>query len=247
MRLSGADVDFDAIRIDGHDVRFIDQRTATPVVLGYERHVDRQRQSVVSAPDGATAVERWLRGTIDFKRNETGIAAASLADGEELGKPDATVKLEIWTDFQCPICGTLVKDYFPRLITDFVQTGQVRIVAHDIAILGATADNESVNAAVGAICAGDQGKYWQYHDYLFYNQSGENKGGFSADRLKLFADYVGVDRAKWDACVADPALATQMKTNTVDASRLGVTSTPSFRVVVIFPVLTANAVSYEDW
>ena len=44
-------------------------------VLGYGRHVDRQRQAVESAPDGATAVERWLRGTIDFKRNETGIAA----------------------------------------------------------------------------------------------------------------------------------------------------------------------------
>ena len=91
-------------------------------------------------------------------------AAASLADGEELGKPDATVKLEIWTDFQCPICGTLVKDYFPRLISDFVQTGQVRIVSHDIAILGATADNESVNAAVGAICAGDQGKARQQEE-----------------------------------------------------------------------------------
>ena len=44
-------------------------------VHGYARHVERQRQAVAAAPDGPAAVERWLRGTIDFKRNETGIAA----------------------------------------------------------------------------------------------------------------------------------------------------------------------------
>lgn len=159
-----------------------------------------------------------------------GTAAADLADGEELGKADATVKLEIWSDFQCPICGTLVKDYFPRLITDFVRTGQVRIVAHDIAILGATADNESVSSAVGAVCAGDQGKYWKYHDYLFYNQNGENKGWFNADRLKTFAEFVGVDMGKWSACIADPARTQLIKTNTAQALQAGISSTPSFRV-----------------
>lgn len=44
-------------------------------VHGYARHVDHQRQAVASAPDGPAAVERWLRGTIDYKRKETGIAA----------------------------------------------------------------------------------------------------------------------------------------------------------------------------
>lgn len=44
-------------------------------VHGYARHVDRQRQQVQTAADGAKAVERWLRGTIDFKRTATGIAA----------------------------------------------------------------------------------------------------------------------------------------------------------------------------
>lgn len=44
-------------------------------VHGYAKHVDRQRQQVLTAPDGPAAVERWLRGTIEYKRNETGIAA----------------------------------------------------------------------------------------------------------------------------------------------------------------------------
>lgn len=44
-------------------------------VQGYARHVEGQRRAVASAPDGAAAVERWLRGTIEFKRTQTGIAA----------------------------------------------------------------------------------------------------------------------------------------------------------------------------
>jgi AcrR family transcriptional regulator len=44
-------------------------------ISGYAEHVDRQRDAVSRAPDGRAAVERWLRGTIAFKRDETGIAA----------------------------------------------------------------------------------------------------------------------------------------------------------------------------
>ena len=156
-------------------------------------------------------------------------AAIALADGETLGRADAPVTVEIWADFQCPVCGTLVKDYMPRLATDFVIPGKVRIVAHDIAILGATAENESLSAAVGARCAGAQNKYWQFHDWLYYNQKGENKGAFSADRLRQIADQVGLDRAKWDACIADPAQSAAIRTNTSQAASQGITSTPSFR------------------
>jgi protein-disulfide isomerase len=171
--------------------------------------------------------------TADFQAppaNAVSIAAASLVDGEEVGKATSLVKIEVWADFQCPICGTLVRDYFPRLVTDFVLTGQARIVAHDIAILGATADNESVAAAVAAACAAPQGKYWAFHDWLFYNQDGENKGAFSADNLKRLADHVGVDRTAWDACIAETAQTQAVRATTASAASLGISSTPSFRI-----------------
>lgn len=155
--------------------------------------------------------------------------AAGMADGETLGKAGAPVSVEIWSDFQCPICGNLVKDYLPRLMAEFVIPGQVKLVPHDIAILGATAENESLIAAVGAGCAGAQGKYWQYHDWLFYNQDGENKGAFSADRLRQIADKAGLDRARWDACFADPAQAAAIRSTTSQAASQGISSAPSFR------------------
>jgi protein-disulfide isomerase len=157
------------------------------------------------------------------------VAAATLADREVLGRSTAPVTLEIWADFQCPICANLVKDYLPRLVTEFVVPGQVRIVAKDIAILGAAANNESLTAAVAARCAGDQDKYWEYHDWLFYNQRGENRGAFSADRLAAMADEVGLDRARWDACIADPAQTAAIRKNSADAGAIGLKSTPTFR------------------
>jgi protein-disulfide isomerase len=155
--------------------------------------------------------------------------AAGLADGETLGQASAPLTVEIWSDFQCPICGSLVRDYMPRLLTDFVIPGLVKLVPHDIDVVGATAQSESLAAAVGARCAGAQEKYWPYHDWLFYNQNGENKGAFSADRLALIADKVGLDRTAWNACIADPAQSAAIRTTTAQSASQGVSATPSFR------------------
>jgi protein-disulfide isomerase len=157
------------------------------------------------------------------------VVASTMAQGSDLGRPEAPVQLEIWADFQCPICGNLVKDYLPRLTSEFVVPGQVRIVSRDIAILGAGAGDESLGAAVAARCAAQQDKYWAYHDWLYYNQRGENRGAFSADRLAAIADQVGLDRARWDACIAEPAQAAAIRKTTADALAIGINATPSFR------------------
>jgi protein-disulfide isomerase len=150
---------------------------------------------------------------------------AGLADGESLGKADAPVTLEVWSDFQCPVCGRLVTDYSSRLATEFIVPGQVRLVAHDVQFIG----KESLDAAVAARCAGAQGKYWEYHDWIFYNQNGENLGTFNAERLALFADNVGLDRTTWDACIADPSQAAAVRAETTQATSQGILSTPTFR------------------
>jgi protein-disulfide isomerase len=157
------------------------------------------------------------------------VAAETLAEGSDLGSAAAPVQLEIWADFQCPVCASLVKDYMPQLIRDFVVPGQVRIVSHDIAILGSGADDESLAAAVGARCAARQDRYWSFHDWLYYNQRGENRGAFSAERLAAIADAAGVDRAAWEACTAEPGEAAAIRKNTSDAVAAGINATPSFR------------------
>jgi protein-disulfide isomerase len=152
---------------------------------------------------------------------------AGVANGDALGRSDAPVELDVWSDFQCPFCGQFARTYLPRLVTDFVVPGQLRISAHDIAIVGRGSPNESFDAAVAAACAGAQGKYWQYHDLLFWNQHGENEGAFSRDRLAAMARRLSLDDAAWTSCLSDPNRAAAVSTATQRAAAAGINSTPT--------------------
>jgi protein-disulfide isomerase len=152
----------------------------------------------------------------------------ALADGKALGSPAAPVTVDIWADFQCPFCGQLARDVEPRLVTDFVQKGIVRLVAHDFAFLGSShTPDESLAAATAARCAATQGHYWEYANFLFWNQDGENQGAFRPERLLAMADAVGLNRSSFEACLKDPAVPRGVQQETVDGAAQGITSTPT--------------------
>jgi protein-disulfide isomerase len=168
-----------------------------------------------------------------------------LVSGETLGRADAPVTLEVWSDFQCPFCGQLARTYLPKLVADFVVGGQLRIVPRDVDFVGRGEPNESVEAAVAASCASDQGKYWQYHDVLLWNQAGENRGAFNDARLRQMADQVGLDRGAWDQCRTDPARTTAVATTTSAALAAGINGTPT---LMLNGVVTTSGMprTYED-
>ena len=90
--------------------------------------------------------------------------------------------------------------------------------------------DESVWAAEAAECAGDQDAYWEYHDYLFSHQNGENQGAFSKDNLKSFAVDLDLETEAFNTCL-DSGKYTQLVTEQTDIARqLGVQSTPTFAV-----------------
>ena len=155
------------------------------------------------------------------------IYSADIVNGETLGRADAPVVLSVWSDFQCPICGRFVRDQYATLKTQFIDTGVLRIESHDIAILGSGDPNESLELAVGARCAGEQGRYWQYHDLIFWNQGRENRGDYGPEFLAAVANRAGVDRAAWDKCVAADTVRDAIRTETAAASRQGINSTPT--------------------
>jgi protein-disulfide isomerase len=169
--------------------------------------------------------------------------APNLVWGEVLGSAEAPVVLDVWSDFQCPFCGQFARTYLQRVVTDFVIPGHVRVVAHDVAFLGRGDPNESLDAAVAASCAADQNEYWEYHDYLFWNQNGENHGAFASSPLAAMADRLALDRATWDACIADAARATTVNQTTQRALTAGINSTPT--IVVNGQRITGLPRTYE--
>ncbi|MEO7664352.1 MAG: thioredoxin domain-containing protein [Candidatus Limnocylindrales bacterium] len=155
------------------------------------------------------------------------VYAADMVDGASLGSADARVVMEVWSDFQCPICARLVREQFPGLKTRFVDTGLLRIQARDIAILGHGAPDESLELATGAACAARQDRYWAFHDLAFWNQGGENRGDHSPEFIASLATQAGVDRVAWDACIAAPDTRAGIRTATIEALGRGINATPT--------------------
>lgn len=129
------------------------------------------------------------------------------AGDRTLGNPNAKVTLVMYEDFQCPWCGKFDKESEQVIRNSYVKNGNVQIVFRDFPFLGefvkpyVATNDESMHAAEAARCAGDQGKFWEYHDYLFANQNGENQGNFSVANLKSFANGLGLNTTLFNQCL----------------------------------------------
>lgn len=155
---------------------------------------------------------------------------AALVNGSVLGSASAPVTIQLYADFQCPACRLFVTTQLPRLTDEFVRPGTVRIETHDIAFLGKGAFDESLELAVGAACAADQGRYWQFHDLVFWNQGRENRGDHDATFIGQVANLAMVDRTAWDACIAGDAPRKAIRSETSKAMGAGVNQTPTLIV-----------------
>ncbi len=148
-----------------------------------------------------------------------------------LGTAAAPVTIEVWSDFQCPACGAFAKSIEPGLIEEFVRPGTVRLVYRDYAFIdGGKPEGESHQAAAAARCAGEQDKFWQYHDYLFENQKGENKGAFRRERLDQIAQAVGLDMTAYQSCMGGDAPEKAVQAETAVGAAAGVGSTPTLAI-----------------
>lgn len=149
-----------------------------------------------------------------------------LTDGETLGSASAPVVMQLYSDFQCPACKAFVMQLLPSLVNDFVRPGTLRIEARDLDFLSRTQQKESLELAAGAACAAEQDRYWQFHDFVFWNQGRENLGDHDAAFIGGIADAVEVDRAAWDACMAG-AVRAPITEQTRAAAAAGIKSTPT--------------------
>ena len=141
-----------------------------------------------------------------------------------LGREDAPVTMEMFGDFQCPVCGEFARTSEPALVSQYVDTGKVRFVWRDFAWIG----DESYLSAQAARCAGQQGHFWDYHDYLFAHQRGENLGTFSQANLLTFAATLGLDSVSFGKCMNSGAEPKAVQASIRYAVSLGIDVTPAF-------------------
>ena len=140
-----------------------------------------------------------------------------------LGNPAAKVVLIEYGDFQCPFCGRFFQAAEKQIIETYVKTGKAAFVWRDFAFLG----EESFRAAEAARCAGEQGKFWDYHDHLFNHQNGENEGAFADQNLKSFAKVLGLNEASFNSCFDSGKFRKQIEGATAEGKSVGVSGTPA--------------------
>jgi protein-disulfide isomerase len=141
-----------------------------------------------------------------------------------VGEPTAPLTIVEWADFQCPFCRFFATDIEPQMVQELVADGRVRFVFRHMAFLG----DESRRAAQASECAGDQGRFWDYHDKLFANWDGENRGAFADSNLRRFAGEIGLDQGQFDACFNSGKYVKRIEDDRQAARDLSVNSTPTF-------------------
>jgi protein-disulfide isomerase len=145
------------------------------------------------------------------------------AGGHSKGATDAPVVMVEYSDFQCPFCTRHTQEVAPRLEEAYVKSGQMRFVYKHYTIKGP----DSVAAALAAECAGDQDKFWEYHDLLFARAG---QVTFNAETLKAFATELQLDLAIFNQCFDSQKYLNVVEANSAEAQQLGIRGTPGFFV-----------------
>ena len=144
-----------------------------------------------------------------------------------LGDPNAPITLVEFGDYQCHYCNVFFQSIEKDILKNYVDTGKVKIIFKDYNIIG----EDSVIASQGAHCANDQGLFWEYHDILYSNWTGENNGWASSENLAIFAQQIGLNMNKWSECMKKGSHSQIILKSNDDARTLELTGTPAFFII----------------
>jgi protein-disulfide isomerase len=172
----------------------------------------------------ATA-ERQARALIDRREELT-----RAPDSPVLGNPSGNVTVVEFFDYRCPYCKSVAAAFLDL----YEKDGNVRFVLKEFPILGA----DSEFASKAALAAQKQGKYRDFHLAMM-----SFKGKMTSDDVRQLAAAVGIDVAKLEQDMQDPAIVETINRNYALAEALGIRGTPAF---IIGDQLIPGAITTED-
>jgi protein-disulfide isomerase len=167
--------------------------------------------------------------TLDMdSQGEPGVARGVMPDGSLfIGDPDAPIHFKVFEDFSCPHC----QNYHPdltRFVETYVVSGQATL---ELDLLAFVAQPYSTDAAYAALCAGEQGAFWEFQSMLF--ETGAEQGArvaFTLPALNTAAQDMGLDGSEFADCLQSEKYAPVMTAYGLLANDLGVTGTPTVLV-----------------
>ncbi len=182
--------------------------------------------AVVVIGVGALLVARGRSGT------QAAVVAPAPVDtesfpGHVLGSDSAPVTIIEYADFECPACGQYAVLTEPDVRKRLVDSGRVRVIFHDFPL---NIHRNTMAAHLAAQCAGDQGKFWQMHDQLYFNQSRWAYERRPAGTIRGLAAGIGLDLGQYDACVNSGKYLARLDQMRDESAARGVNETPTFDI-----------------
>jgi len=142
----------------------------------------------------------------------------NIAKAYTKGSQEAPVVFVEFADYECPYCQK-VNPQIQQIKKEYGD--KVALVFKDFPL---PMHHSAEKAAEAARCAGEQGKFWEYHDVLFYSKL------LDVDALKEHARVLKLDGDKFDECLDSGSEAAAVKQDLEEGKSLGLTGTPSFFV-----------------
>jgi protein-disulfide isomerase len=169
-----------------------------------------------------------------------------MVEGRAMGDPQAPVIVDVYSDFQCPMCKVFADETEMQIALNYVTSGDVYYVYRQFPFIDDNAPgNESDQAANASMCAMEQDRFWDYHDMLFANWNGENEGSFSDQRLMAFAEALGLNMDSFKKCFKENSYINEINDDLVKGRMLDVNGTPTVFVNGV-AVRKGFVPSYED-
>ena len=144
------------------------------------------------------------------------VVDVAAAGRPERGPKNASVTIIEFSDYQCPFCQK-AEDVVDQVMKTYAD--KVRLVYRDYPL---PFHPNARPASEAAACANAQGKFWEYHAKLFHGD------GLEPEKLKTYADQVGLDRKKFDDCLEKKPFKAEIDKDVKDGEKAGVTGTPAF-------------------
>jgi protein-disulfide isomerase len=162
---------------------------------------------------------KGLRDELGFENDLESPRFEIAADGPARGPADAPITLVEFSDYECPFCKAaepVVKQVLDRYPT------QVKLVYKNYPI---DSHPKARPAAEAALCAEEQGRFWEFHEELFAKSP-----QLAPEQLLAIANAIGLDAAKYEECVKTRRFQAKVDADVAAGKKSGVAGTPAFFV-----------------
>jgi protein-disulfide isomerase len=151
-----------------------------------------------------------------------------VVNGNTAGDPDSPVSLKIYSDFGCGYCGDFALGPGIKIFEQYVATGKIFVEFNSVGSM--MGHPNSITTAEAAYCAGDQNKFWDFHDILYANQADL----FASINLKIdrilvaYADALGLNVEEFTDCIESGKYDQVISEDYTEALQADINSTPTF-------------------